>query len=107
MDPALKALQSFIGKYPKSTFNQEAKELLVNTLANTSNYKESLKLYESLGNKSDHVIKLYPRLLYGSAVELINDQQIEKADELLTKLLQVPYNTVQLPLANFWKGEIA
>lgn len=107
MDPALKALQSFIGKYPKSTFNQEAKELLVNTLANTSNYKESLKLYESLGNKSDHVIKLYPRLLYGSAVELINDQQIEKADQLLTNLLEVPYNTVQLPLANFWKGEIA
>lgn len=107
MDPALKAFQAFIGTYPKSNFTQEAKELLVNTLANTSNYKEALKLYESLGSKSDHVIKLYPRLLYGSAVELINDQQIEKADELLTKLLQVPYNSAQLPLANFWKGEIA
>ena len=107
MDPALKAFQSFISIYPKSNYIQEAKELLVNTLANTSNYKEALKLYESLGVRSDNVIKLYPRLLYGASVELINDQQIDKADLLLTKLLQVPYNTAQLPLTYFWKGEIA
>jgi tetratricopeptide (TPR) repeat protein len=107
MDPALKAFQSFISTYPASTYVQEAKELLVNTLANTSNYKEALRLYESLGVKSDNVIKLYPRLLYGASVELINDQNIVKADSLLTKLLQAPYNTAQLPLTYFWKGEIA
>jgi TolA-binding protein len=107
MDPALKTFQSFIATYPRSVYLQEAKELLVNTLANTSNYKEALRLYESLGTRSDNAIKLYPRLLYGASVELINDQQIGRADSLLTKLLQAPYNTAQLPLANFWKGEIA
>lgn len=107
MDPALQSFQSFIAAYPQSAFIQEAKELLVNTLANTSNYKEALKLYESLAVKSDNAVKLYPRLLYGSAVELINDQQIDKADELFTRLLQAPYHAAQLPLANFWKGEIA
>jgi TolA-binding protein len=107
MDPALKAFQSFIAAYPKSDYTQEAKELLVNTLANTSNYKDALKLYESLGTKSDNAVKLYPRLLYGASVELINDQKIDEADALLSKLLKVPYNTAQLPLANFWKGEIA
>ena len=107
MDPALKTFQSFISSYPRSVYLQEAKELLVNTLANTSNYKEALKLYESLGAKSDNVIKLYPRLLYGASVELINDQQIQQADVLLTKLLEVPYNTAQLPFTYFWKGEIA
>ena len=107
MDPALKTFQAFINTYSKSTYLQEVKELLINTLANTSNYKEALKLYESLGVKSDNAIKLYPRLLYGSSVELINDQQIEKADSLLTKLLTVPYNNAQLPLTYFWKGEIA
>ncbi len=107
MDPALKAFQSFVTAYPKSSYTPEAKELLVNTLANTSNYKEALRLYESLGAKSDNAIRLYPRLLYGASVELINDQQMDKADALLTKLIQVPYNNAQLPLANFWKGEIA
>ncbi len=107
MDPALKAFQSFIAVYPRSTYIQEAKELLVNTLANTSNYKDALKLYESLGTKSDNAVKLYPRLLYGASVELINDQKLDTADVLLSKLLKAPYNTAQLPLANFWKGEIA
>jgi TolA-binding protein len=107
MDAASKGFQAFIAAYPKSTYLQESKELLVNTLANTSNYKDALRLYESLGTKSDNVIKLYPRLLYGASVELINDQDIARADSLLTKLMQAPYNTAQLPLANFWKGEIA
>lgn len=107
MDPALKTFRSFIASYPKSVYTPEAKELLVNTLANTSNYREALALYDSLGTRSDNAVKLYPRLLYGSAVELINDQDIEKADILLSKLLQAPYNTAQLPLAYFWKGEIA
>ena len=107
MDPALKAFQAFAVNYPKSVYLQEAKELLVNTLANTSNYKEALMLYESLSVRSDNAIKLYPRLLYGASVELINDQKIDIADSLLTKLLSVPYNTAQLSLAYFWKGEIA
>lgn len=107
MDPALKAFQSFLSAYPRSAYAPEARELLVNTLANTSNYKEALKLYESLASKSDNLVKLYPRLLYGASVELINDQQMDKADALLTRLLQAPYNMAQLPLANFWKGEIA
>jgi tetratricopeptide (TPR) repeat protein len=85
MDPALKTFQSFLLRLPKSAYLQEAKELLVNTLANTSNYKEALRLYESLGTKSDNVVKLYPRLLYGAAVENINDQQIDRADSLLPK----------------------
>ncbi len=107
LDPALQAFQSFLKTYPSSIYAQEAKELLVNTLANTSNYKKALALYESLGVKSDNVVRLYPRLLYGASVEYINDQDINKADQLLTTLLEVPYNQAQLPLADFWKGEIA
>ncbi len=107
MDAALKTFQSFTSNYPKSTYLPEARELLVNTLANTSNYREALRLYESLGSRSDNLVKIYPRLLYGASVETINDQDIDKADSLLTKLLATPYNTTQMPLAHFWKGEIA
>ncbi len=107
MDIALQAFEDFIKKYPSSTYLPEARELLVNTLANTSNYKKSLLLYESLPTKSDNVVRLYPRLLYGSTVELLNDQLTDKATELLNRLLSAPYNTAQLPLAYFWKGEIA
>ena len=107
MDIALKELQNFITKYYKSTFLQEAKELQVSVLANTSNYKEALALFESLPQQSENVKKIYPKILYGRAVELINDQQINKAEELFNRLLQVPYNDQQLQFAYFWKGEIA
>jgi TolA-binding protein len=107
MDIALKELNNFITKYYKSTFIQEAKELQVSVLANTSNYKEALALFESLPQQSENVKKVYPKILYGRAVELINDQQINKADELFTRLMQVPYNNQYIYLVNFWKGEIA
>jgi TolA-binding protein len=50
--------------------------------------------------------KAYPRILYGRAVELINDQQLKQADELLTRLFALP-NSAVTPYAHFWKGEIA
>lgn len=106
-DIASTELQGFISDYPNSTYLPEAKELLVNVLANTNNYKDALALYESLQGKSENVKKVYPKILYGRAVEYINEQQLTKADSLLNNILPAPYNSVQLPYAYFWKGEIA
>jgi TolA-binding protein len=50
--------------------------------------------------------KVYPRILYGKAVEYVNDQQLGKGEELLNKILTLPLSKVT-PFANFWKGEIA
>jgi TolA-binding protein len=105
-DIALAELQSFLTTYPQSTYLQEAKELLVAVMANSSNYADALALFESLSARSENVNKVYPRILYGRAVELINDQQLTQAEELIDRLMNIPYNTNWLPLANFWKGEI-
>ncbi|HEX8356244.1 MAG TPA: tetratricopeptide repeat protein [Segetibacter sp.] len=106
-DIASAELQNFTNTYPNSTYVAEAKELLVNVLANTNNYQDALVLYESLRGKSESVKRVYPKILFGRAVEYINDQQIDKADAMLDDVLQAPYNTAQLPYAYFWKGEIA
>ena len=106
-DIASDELQKFITSFPNSAYLPEAKELLVNVLANTNNYKEALSLYESLRGKSESVKKVYPKILYGRAVEYINEQQIDKADSILTELLLSPYNAALLPYVSFWKGEIA
>jgi tetratricopeptide (TPR) repeat protein len=107
MDAALKGFQAFTAQYINSSMLQEARELLVSTLANTSNFREGLTLYESLPARSENAMKVYPRLLFGRAVELINDQQIDQADALFTRLMEIPYNNQQLPYTYFWKGEIA
>jgi len=107
LDIALKELKTFIHTYPTSSFIQEAKELQVAVLANTSNYKEALALFETLEQQSVNTQKTYPKILYGRVVELINDQQLKEADELLSRILQVPYNTQYIQYVYFWKGEIA
>ncbi len=105
-DVALNEMRNFINDYPSSAYNTEAKEVLVNLLANTNNFNDALKLYESFPRPTPNMQKAYPRILYGRAVEYVNDQQIAKADELFTKILNLPASIIT-PYANFWKGEIA
>lgn len=104
---AISEFKRFLNEYPRSTYSNEAKELLVGLLTGTSNYKDAISLMESLVDPSESTKKLYPRMLYGRAAELINDGQLNKADELLDKILKDKYNAPVLPLTNYWKGEIA
>lgn len=107
LDIASRGLQNFMDGYPRSIYLPEARELLVNTLANTSNYKEALALYDKLPVKSEGIQKVFPGILFGRAVELINDHQFEQADALLSMVMSLPYNHQQLALSSFWRGEIA
>ncbi len=105
-DIALNEMKKYINDYPGSEYDTEAKEILVNLMANTNNFADALRLYESFSNPTASMQKVYPRILYGRAVELVNDQQLKQADELFSKILTLPTSTVT-PYANFWKGEIA
>jgi len=106
-DEALKSLRSFLNDYPNSNYQDEATELLVGALANTNNYRDALALMESLKFPTANTKRLYPRILYGRATELINDERLQEADALLDKALKDPNNASVLPFINFWKGELA
>ena len=106
-DIALTELQRFLAGNTASTYNNEAKELLVAVLANTNNYKDALSLLESLKSPSENAKRQYPKILYGRATELVNDGMLVTANDLLTRALAQPYNADILPLINFWKGEIS
>lgn len=105
-DIALNEMKKYLNDYPGSEYDTEAKEILVSLMANTNNFADALKLYESFSNPTASMQKVYPRILYGRAVELVNDQQLKRADDLFTKILTLPNSSVT-PYANFWKGEIA
>lgn len=104
---AVQILKQFLTAYPKSALIPEAQELLIASLANTSNYKESLRLYESLAQKSASTLRIYPKLLYNRAQEELNDRRLDEAEKLLDKALAAPYNQDVLPAVQFWKGELA
>lgn len=105
-DEAINSLSSFINDYPNSKYNTEAKELMIDVLANTNNYKDAQAMLETLKNPSENTKRVYPRILFGRATEMINDGRLAEADELLTKIVYDPYNRSVLPYAYFWKGEI-
>ncbi len=107
MDLSLKELQAFMSKYPKSVYLPEARELMVSTLSHSNNFKEALVLYEQISNKTESLKQLYPSMVFGRAVEYVNDQQLVKADSLFAIIEQLPNNVQQLALSQFWRGEIA
>ncbi|HEX9510746.1 MAG TPA: tetratricopeptide repeat protein [Puia sp.] len=106
-DVALTELQNFLHLYPNSEYNREGKELLVSVLANTNNYKDAMGMLDSLDHPSENARRLYPRILYGRAMEMVNDGLLLSANDLLDKVLKDPYNGSVLPYVNFWKAEIA
>ena len=107
-DVALSELKKFITNYPGSPYNKEAKELLVSVLSSANNYKEALAMISSLGGTQSEVVqRAYPRILYGRAVELINDQNIDQASAMINKIFNLPYNEKEVQPAYFWKGELA
>lgn len=106
-DVALNELKEFVANYPRAENISEAKELLVRVMANTNNFKDALDLLQSTGLQSEQVKKVYPKILLGRAEELINDQQILQADDLLNQAMNAAYNEKELPFIDFWKGEIA
>ena len=106
-DVALTELQAFLQRYPNSSYNREAKELLVSVLANTNNYKDAMTFLDSLDHPSENARRLVPRILYGRATEMVNDGMLLGAGELIDKALKDPYNASVLPYINFWKAEIS
>lgn len=106
-DIALAEMKSYLVDYPNSSYESEAREILVSLLANTNNYREALGLYESYKNPTPAMQKVYPRILYGRAIEMLNDQQVDQADALLSKAIAAGSSPNVSAYAHFWKGEIA
>lgn len=106
-DVALNDFRKFLDEYPRSTYQKEAAEITASLLANTNNYREALNILDKLPTQSESVKRMYPKILYGRAMELINDQDFPAAKALLDKALNTPFNMQILPFVNFWEGELA
>src|SRR5690606_37750681 len=106
-DEALNALRTFLSEYPNSPYQAEARDLLVAVLTNTNNYRDALALLEGISNPSQNAKRLFPRILYGRATELINDGRLAEAESLIDRALRDPNNGSVLPFLYFWKGELS
>jgi tetratricopeptide (TPR) repeat protein len=106
-DVALNSMKQFLATYPNSEYAGEAKEIVIQLLANTNNYAEALTLYNSMGQPTPTMQRIYPKILFGQATTYINGQKLNEADDLLAKIIKDPNAGPVLPFANFWKGEVS
>ncbi len=106
-DIAMNEFKKFLDEYPNSAYQKEAAEIAAGLLANTNNYREALNILDKIQSPSEAIKNMYPRVLYGRSMELINDQDLTGAKTLLDNALKNPYNTSVKPYVNFWQGEIA
>jgi hypothetical protein len=49
---------------------------MVDVLASTNNFKDAQAMLEGLAKPSENAKRLYPRILFGRAAEMINDGQL-------------------------------
>jgi len=106
-DVALTEMKNYLRDYPQSENASEGKEILVNLLANSNNFSEALSLYESFDMPTAAMKVVYPRILYGRAIEYLNEAQLDRADGLLWKTLSSNPSAGLAAFAQFWRGEIA
>ncbi|MBW8683698.1 tetratricopeptide repeat protein [Chitinophaga rhizophila] len=106
-DAAITELTSFVNSYPRSAYNKEAREILVNLFTNTNNFNDALTIIEAMPEKTPAVLKAYQKVAFGRATEQINDQQLAEADRLLDIAIKNPYDKNLVQLSHFWKAEIA
>jgi tetratricopeptide (TPR) repeat protein len=105
---ALTSLTSFIETYPKSAYISEAKSLVSNLLLTTKNYKEAIRILESIADKDEKDLTILQKIYYYRAEELYLQNDYKTASEFFNKVLAAGnYNKLMLALSHFWLAEIA
>lgn len=106
-DVALAEIRQFISEYPSSEYTVEANEILLNILSHTSNFREAMQIYRGINNPTPGMQRVFTEIMYGRAIELINDQQLGQADALMADVISSSNGSRLRPYAQFWRGEIA
>jgi TolA-binding protein len=104
---ATRKLYEFVKQYPNSTFNTEAKTLLTGLFAKSSNYSEAFAIMNDMAVKDNATWGVYQQVAVGRALQLMQNNQLNAADSVLSLSLQQPVQDTYEAIAYFWKGEIA
>lgn len=103
---AINALQDFLSIYPRSVYENEAKQLLSSLFETTKNYKDALRILESMPSKSPELWATYQRIVYYRGVEFYKDKLYDNALNMFNRAIDAPSETDERALAHFWKGDI-
>lgn len=106
-DSAYVYLNKFIEDYPNSSYRQSANDLMVSLLTRNNKFGQAYEFINNIGHQSEAIQQLYPYILYGHSLDLINEEKYWQAKSLLISLvnLQSAGDTTK-QLAYFRLGQV-
>ncbi len=105
MGESIKAFESYLKKYPKSSHKTEAQEILTELYCSTNNYKEAIRLLEQIPQRNAALEQAYQRAVLNRGIELCNSGNEKDGVALYEKAVKinaVPRITAD---ANYLLGE--
>lgn len=103
---AINKLTSFINKYPKSVYKNEAGKILGEALLATKNFSKAIEIIEEYNITGPNVDKVYQQVSYYRAVELFNDKEYDLSLATVNKSLKKNIDDDITALATFLKGNL-
>ncbi len=92
---------------PSSRYYNEAQALMSEIFLSYRDYKQALDILEKMPNKTLQLRESYQKVAFYRALQLIQENDLAGAKQLLAKSLQDPIDTKTKALAVYWQGDIA
>lgn len=102
---AVKELNAFLQRYPDSSFENEANELLSEAYFASNNYPAAIAYIEKLKRRTPKINATYQRLTYNQAVNDYNAERYAQALRNFDKALSVQADAELNQQSQFWKAE--
>ena len=96
-------LNSYLAKYPNTSYKQEINTLLISSYITSKNYKEALVLLEK--NKGPENKLAYQKVAFYRGLELYTDGDYKGAYDLFKKSIAERQDAKFSARATFWKAE--
>lgn len=103
-DDAITAIQRI---EPSSPYYLQGQELLGDVFASTEDYQRALDLLSRMPNRSPRLEEAYQRASFSRGLELLNQGDDVRAEELLNQSLNRPVNAQLRAQALYWLADIA
>lgn len=103
---AITAFEKYLDDYPSSERRDEAWEFLLNVYLTSKNYEAALKALSKIEDKNYAVKTAYQTSAYNRGIELMVDQELDQAYDMLNNVKKYPLDTKLNALAKFWQAEI-
>jgi tetratricopeptide (TPR) repeat protein len=103
---ALRAMQSYLERYPNSRYADEIYGYLVAMYSTTRNYRDAYASIAKVNRKSPRLLEARQRIAFNLSVELFNETKFVEAQKMFDEVIQNSFDEKLTLLAFYWKGEI-